>query len=153
MYGSTCIEAVSGIRPDTWQWIDGRPNLEATKEAKAEKEALIAERLFKTTSEENDLNEKREAIREANKDRFEDLITVLHNASKYTGDFCSEMSRNIDAADFFTTLYDGILSPNQFQIVREIWGKNTGGRKNSKAYKVAVALFDEKFDDEDEDEE
>lgn len=142
-YGSTCIEAVSGMRPDTWTWTDGRPDYEATLEAKVEKEARIAD----YEASQQALDEKREAIRETNRTKFAELIEVLQGASKYQGDFCDNMARDIANDGFSNVLYDGILSDRMFTIVREIWGKQTGGRMNSKAYKAAVAVFDEKFDD------
>lgn len=143
IYGSTCIEAVSGMRPDTWTWTDGRPDYEATKKAEAEKEAEIAEYIARNKA----LNEKREAIREMNRTKFAELIEVLHNASRYEGDFCDNMARDIANDGSSNVLYEGILGDRAFTIVREIWGKQMGGRMNSKAYKAAVAEFDEKFDD------
>lgn len=55
------------------------------------------------------------------------------------------MARDIANDGSTNELYEGILSPYAYDIVREIWGKQTGGRMNSKAYKAAVTEFDEKF--------
>jgi hypothetical protein len=144
-YGSTCIEVVSGIRPDSWTWIDGRPNLEATKETLTEKEARIADQIARQQA----LDEKREGIRQVNQKKFAELIEVLRVASRYKGDFCDNMARDIASDGYTNELYEGILSPYAYGIIREIWGKQTGGRMNSKAYEAAVAEFDEKFDEGD----
>ncbi len=137
-YGSTCIEVVSGIRPDNWEWVNGKADEQATRKSLAEKEQAQQEYIARNQT----LDEKREGIREVNRIRYAELVNVLNNAQ---GDFCSEMARNISNDGFSTELYEGILSPRQFQIVREIWGKQTGGRMNSKAYKAAVVEFDQKF--------
>lgn len=139
-YGSTCIEVVSGIRPDDWTWVDGRPNLEATKETLVEKEARIADQIARQKA----LDEKREGVRQVNQKKFAELIEVLRNASRYEGDFCDDMACDV-ANDGSTNELEVILSPRAYDIIREIWGKQTGGRMNSKAYKAAVAEFDEKF--------
>lgn len=141
-YGSTCIEVASGIRPDNWVWVDGKANEQATRKSVAEKEATRLEYIAKNKA----LDKLREGIRSQNQAMYAKLINVLNNASKHQGDFCSEMARNIEVAGFSTDLFDGILSPRKFDIVREIWGKQTGGRMNSKKYNAAVVEFDEKFD-------
>lgn len=143
-YGSTCIEAVSGIRPDNWVWVDGKANEQATRQSLAEKEQATQERI----EAQQVLEAQRESVRQANQAQYADLIEVLNGASRYHGDFCSSMVETLVNASFSTELYEGILSPRQYQIVREIWGKQTGGRINSKAYKAAVAEFDRKFDNE-----
>lgn len=142
-YGSTCIEAVSGIHPDNWVLVDGKGDEKATRKSLAEKEQARQERIEAQQA----LEQQRENIRQANQTRYADLIEVLHNTSRYHGDFCSSMVERLVNASFSTELYEGILSPGQFQIVREIWGKQTGGRKNSKAYEAAVAEFDRRFDE------
>lgn len=144
-YGSTCIEAVSDIRPDNWVWVDGKANEKATRQSLTEKKQARQERIAKEAA----LTELREGIRQANRDRFAEVINVLKNASSSEGDFCHNIARNIETDGFETDLYL-ILGQYPYNIVREIWGKQTGGRKNSKAYKAAVVEFDEKFDDEEE---
>lgn len=141
-YGSTCIEVASGIRPDNWVWVDGKANEKATHKSLAEKEQERQEYIARNKA----LDELREGIRNQNQAVYAELINVLNNASKYQGDFCFEIARNIEVDGFSTDLFDGILSPRQFDIIREVWGKQTGGRMNSKAYKAAVVEFDEKFD-------
>lgn len=136
-YGSTCIEAVSGIRPDNWIWVDGKANEKATHKSLAEKEAIRLEYIARNKA----LDELREGIREQNRQTYEELINLLENT---TGDFCADMARTIKNDGFSIDLFS-ILSPRQFDIVREVWGKYDG-RKNSKAYKAAVAEFDTKFD-------
>lgn len=143
VYGSTCIEIVSDIHPDDWVWVDGCPNLEATKETLIEKEARIADQIARQQA----LDEKREGIRQVNREKFAELINVLRNASRNEGDFCDNMARDIANDGSTNELYEGILSPRAYDVIREIWGKQTGGRKNSKAYKAAVVEFDEKFDE------
>ncbi len=140
-YGSTCIETISGIRPDNWKWIDGKANEKATRKSLAEKEATRLEYIARNKA----LNELREGIRSQNQETFAELLNVLRNTSRYSDDFCAEMARNIETDGFSTDLFKGILSPRQFDIVREVWGKYDG-RKNSRAYKAAVAEFDIKFD-------
>lgn len=137
-YGSTCIEAVSGIRPDNWVWVDGKANEKATHKSLVEKEAIRLEYIAKNKA----LDELREGIREQNRQTYEELINLLESSR---GDFCVDMARTIKTDGFSTDLYKGILSPRQFEIVREVWGKYDG-RKNSKAYKAAIAEFDTKFD-------
>lgn len=138
-YGSTCIEAVSGIREGDWEWANGQPSLEAT-EAKLQ-------RIAEQTARNEALAQQREATRAANQAKYIELINVLNNASRYIGDFCWSMADCIWNAGYSTKLTD-ILSENQFRIVREIWGKRTGGRGGSKAYNAAVLEFDQKFDQE-----
>lgn len=138
-YGSTCIEAVSGIHPDKWVLKDGRYDEAATRQSLAEKEAVRQERITKDKA----LDEMREGIREANRTRYAELINVLNNASRYDGDFCSEMARTIANDGFSTELCD-ILSYRMYAIVRDIWAK-TYGRSGSKAYNAGAAEFDEKF--------
>lgn len=140
-YGSTCIEVASGIRPDNWEWVEGIADEQATRKKLAEKEQ---ERQELATLRET-LELVIETTRKTNAAKFGELINVLKNASRYTGDFCWEMASTIEDARGSTKL-DDIFSFNQLDIVREIWGKQTGGRKNSKAYKVAVVEFDAKFD-------
>ena len=141
-YGSICIERVSGIHPDNWVWVDGKADEKATRKSMAEKEQERQEYIAKNKA----LDELREGIRKQNQAVYAELINVLNNASKYDGDFCSEMARNIKTDGFSTDLCEGILSPGQFDIVREIWGKQIGRRMNSKKYKAAVIEFDGKFD-------
>jgi hypothetical protein len=135
-YGSTCIEAVSGISPT--DWVDG--DEQKTRKSLAAKAQANQERAAKSAA----LNELRESIRQANRAEYAELITVLNNASRYEGDFCSEMAKNIGNDGFSRNLND-ILSYRQFNIVRDIYGKAVGGRSNSKAYNIAVEEFDRKF--------
>lgn len=141
LYGSTCIEVVSGIRPDNWEWVEGKANLQATRKSLAKKEAEKQERFRKIVAHEAAMK----VVRETNAVKFVELINVLKNASRNNFDFCYSMALEIEEATVSTEL-DGIFSPNQFDIVREIWGKQTGGRKNSNAYKAATAEFDAKFE-------
>jgi len=142
-YGSTCIEVVSGIKPSDWMLVGGKGNEQATRKRLADMEAAMRDYNARQAA----LDVERDGVRQANRVRYEELINVLNNASRYRGDFCSEMARLISSCGSSAELYDGILSPRQFDVVREIWGKTVGGRKNSKAYKAAVAEFDERFDD------
>jgi len=140
-YGSTCIQRVSGINPNDYVWKDGQPNEEATKikQSKNTKQnayTLEASRLHK---------ENMAATQAYNHNKYEDLIRCLHQASKYEGDFCDNIRNDILEATAGTVLDEDILSPNVYQITREIWAKQTGGRKNSKAYKEALVIFDESF--------
>ncbi len=142
-YGSTCVEVVSGVRPDAWQWVEGKPNYEATQKSLADKEAERLEFIHNNTV----LEEERRIVRKTNQVKFEELINVLNNASKYPGDFCSNMAENIGRDGSTNDLYK-ILGHNPYNIIREIWGKQTGGRMNSKKYNVAVDEFDQKFDED-----
>jgi len=143
-YGSTCIEVVSGIKPAAWVLVGGKGDERATHKSLADKEAAMRDYDARQAA----LEVERESIRQANRVRYEELINVLNNASRYRGDFCSEMAQIVSSCGSSAELYDGILSPGQFDAVRDIWGKVVGGRKNSKAYKAAVAEFDEKFDEQ-----
>lgn len=141
-YGSECIEVVTGIGKD-YQVFKGRELDRAGSLAKkAEAEQKRQERIQK----QQELDQLREGIRQTNQTRYASLISVLNNASKYQGDFCSEMARTI-GNDGFSTELSEILSWNQLRIVREIWGKQYG-RMNSKAYEAGVTEFDEKFNKE-----
>ena len=84
-----------------------------------------------------------------NRVRFARLINLLKNRSRYQGDFCWEMARAVET-HIGIELYNDILSPRQFEVVREVWGKTTGDRRNSKAYKAAVEEFDRLFDASDD---
>lgn len=137
-YGSTCIEAVSGIHPDEWIWKGDYYDESATRKSLAEKEATRLDYIARNKA----LDEKREITRQINRTKFAELINVLNN---YMSDFTSDMARNI-ANDGSSNDLNSILSDRQFQIVREIWGKRTGGRMNTKAYNVAIAEFDAKFE-------
>lgn len=141
-YGSECIEKVTGIGKDDQVFNGQTLDVEASKARKAEREQARLDHIARNKA----LEEKRENIRQSNRIRYSELINVLNNASRYNGDFCSEMACNISNDGFSTELYEGILSPRQFQIVREIWGKTTGGRMNSKKYNIAVSEFDKNFD-------
>lgn len=144
-YGSTCIEAVSGIRPDKWtQDRDGRYN-EVSTVLVVEKEKAEREQMRLANEE---LEWLRDANHKTNQVKYVELINVLKNESRYQGDFCSEMARLIEYNRFSTNL-DDALSDRQIMIIQEIWGKVVGGRKNSKAYNLAVAEFDKKFDPQD----
>lgn len=136
-YGSSCIEAVSGIREDDWEWAGGQPSLEATEA----KQRRMAERDARNMAWEAQC----EANRAANRNLYAELINALKNASRYRGDFCWSMASQLANAGYSTNLVD-IFSDNQYRIVRDIWGKQTGGRSNSKAYQAAVLEFDRKFD-------
>lgn len=142
-YGSTCVEVVSGFRPDAWEWVDGKPDYEATKKSQEKKEAELLEFIRNNTV----LEEQRKSIQQANQVKFEELINVLESASRYPGDFCSNMAEGIGRDGSTNDLHE-ILWENQCCTVREIWGKQTGGRMNSKKYQAAVDEFDQKFDDE-----
>lgn len=143
-YGSECIEVVTGVGRDHWVLRNGNElDIQASQQREAEAERKRQERI----QAQEELARKREAIRDGNKAKFARLINVLNNVSHYPGDFCSEMARTIGNDGFSTNLYD-ILSPGQFRIVREVWGKTLGGRMNSKAYNAAVAEFDTLFDEE-----
>lgn len=135
-YGSTCIEAVSGIAPS--DWIEG--DEEKTRKSLATKAQANQERITKQAA----LNELRESIRQANRTEYAELINVLNKASRYQGDFCSEMARAIETDGFSRNLND-ILTYRQFNIIRDIYGKAVGGRSNSKAYNTAITEFDNKF--------
>ncbi len=68
------------------------------------------------------------------------LTQVLQGQSRHEGDFCFNMAKHFDAGLSVDELPD-----NAARIVREIWGKATGGRRGSKAYDGAVNAFDERF--------
>lgn len=138
-YGSTCIEAVSGIRPDNWVFVDGKPNFEASLKAEDTRQAERQDLARRNV----ELEEKRHQIQEQNAVKFAELLNVL---SANSWDFCLAMIETITRNGSTNDLHE-ILSPRQYEIVREIWGKTVGGRKNSKAYKAAIAEFDQKFDD------
>jgi hypothetical protein len=142
-YGSTCIEVVSGIRPASWVVRNGRGDEQATLQRQAEQEQRRAER----DAQRKITEAAQEATRQNNRTRYAELIEVLQNASRQPGDFCSDVARQIANEGNASELsgHDGILSSRQYAIAREIWGKVTGGRMNSKAYKAAVAEFDKKF--------
>lgn len=146
-YGSTCIERVTGIGIDYQVYNDGEFDLEASQQRKAEVEArreaeskAFVEHI-RTTQENQDTN----------REKYAELICVLEQASNYEPgnplknypDFCWDIARQIEACGSTTDLR-GMFSPNQFNVIRDIWGKQSG-RKNSKAFKAAVAEFDEKF--------
>jgi hypothetical protein len=140
-YGSTCVEYVSGIHPSKWQWVDGKGDEKATRKSLAEKEAE-REALIESNKA---ITAKREEIQAANRVRFAELIEALDFGSKSPGDFCHNMARSIENDGSTTDLYE-ILGDRPYNIVREIWGKQAG-RMNSKKYEAAVAIFDEKYDD------
>lgn len=135
-YGSTCIEAVSGVHPDNWVFTNGRGDFAATKLSVAEKEA----KRLAAQQKEAERIAKVEAIRKANAERYAGLVNVLRNVSKYNGDFCDSMADSI-LADGWSTELDQILRGRAYSIVRDIWAK-AHGRKNSAGYTEALACFD-----------
>jgi len=137
-YGSSCYEAVSGLRASDWVWADGKPSPEATEA----KQRRIAGKIARSEARE----QQREATRAANRERFAELIEALLTVSRNQGDFCWSMADQVTNAGYGTKLSE-ILSDRQIEIVRNIWGKQAG-RRNSKAYKAAVKEFDAKFDPE-----
>lgn len=144
IYGSECIEKVTGIGKDDQVFHGQELDYTASLKRKQDREQKFEEAKHRA----QELETRRTNIRQKNQSRYEELINVLNSASRYNGDFCSQMAANIQNDGFSTILYDGILSHNQYNIVRDIWGKTVGGRRNSKAYKAAVAEFDTKFDEE-----
>lgn len=136
-YGSTCIEAVSGIHPDNWIFSNGRYDHAATKLSVAEKEA----KRMAAQQKEAERVARVEALRSANQDRYAELIAVLEGQSSHKGDFCDSMASSI-RCDPFDTALEKILRGRSYSIVRDIWGKATGGRRGSKAYESAIEKFD-----------
>lgn len=136
-YGSTCIEAVSGIHPDRWVFSNGRYDHAATQLSVAEKDAKRTD----AQQKEAERVAKVEATRKANQERYSDLIAVLKSQSQRSGDFCDSMAGSIKA-DGWSTDLEQILRGRSYSIVRDIWGKTTGGRRGSKAYEAALEKFD-----------
>jgi len=136
-YGSTCIEAVSGIHPDNWIFSNGRGDFTASKLSVAEKEA----KRMAAQQKEADRVAKVEAVRKANQEHYAELIAVLESQSQRPGDFCDSMAGSIKA-DGWSVHLEQILRGRSYSIVRDIWGKATGGRRGSKAYEAALEKFD-----------
>jgi hypothetical protein len=86
------------------------------------------------------LEAEREAAQLAEEARLEAengwLIDILIRESHSAGDFCSSVAADLRRK----TIAD--LSPRCLDIVRDIYGKATGGRKGSKKFEAAVAEFD-----------
>lgn len=139
IYGSECIEKVTGIASEFQVFKGNALDLEASKARKEEKANRIAEQIKRN----RDLETLRNSIREQNKAKFAELISLLESNSWQEGDFCYEMARNIAHNGFNTNLND-ILSYRQFNIVQEIWAKQYG-RSNSKGYKAGLEEFESKF--------
>ena len=140
-YGSSCIEAVTGIGKD-YQVFKGQEfDLEASKQRKAEAEAKRQERIAQGKAD----AERRARNQAHNHKVYEDLIDTLRFASNRAWDFADSVANQIVEATGNTELYKGILSPRQFEIVVEIWSKTEGGRRGSKAYKKAEREFFVKF--------
>lgn len=142
-YGSTCIERILGIAPEYWVVNSGKVDDEATQKKFNDAQDELVQQQLKN----QEVEEKMVQVRKHNSTRYNKLINVLKAASQHNGDFCSQMAGYIENATVSIHLYEGILSPNQFDYVRLIWGKETGGRRGSKKFEAAVAEFDEKFDE------
>ena len=135
-YGSDCIEVVTGIGKD-YQVFNGKDlNLEASKAKKAQSESDKAARLAQYEASRKAAYE----VQQANTIRFEEVIYLLENTP---GDFCASVVGQIKRSETSTELYD-ILSPRQFDIVGEIYGK-AFGRKGSKGYEAGINEFYEKY--------
>lgn len=69
------------------------------------------------------------------------IIDVLSRNTN--SEFCQSIARELETAPSFPKLRGRV-----YDIVRDIYGKETGGRSGSKKWKEAVARFDERFETE-----
>ncbi len=128
VYGSECITAVLGIRPDKFQYTNGAVDIDKTREMIAAKEAKVQAQLV-----ENARLEQEQEAREVKYTALNaEVISVLEQSG---GAFANDMADCLKAWSITT------LSDRQFQIVGDIFAKYFG-RRNSKAYNEAWDRFE-----------
>ena len=137
-YGSECIEVVTGIGKD-YQVFNGKElDLKASKAKKAQTESDRQTRLAKYEARQNAIR----TTQKINAIKFEEVIYLLENTP---GDFAASVVNQIKQSEQ-SELTD-MLSPRQFDIAAEIYGK-AFGRKGSKGYEAGVNEFYAKYDKE-----
>jgi hypothetical protein len=140
--GSDCIRKVGDSRLESALKLAEKARRKAAAQTKrqAEWEAKRPEREAQATEWARQQAERAaqvEASRAEMTARNGWLLDVLRAASRYDGDFCSNMARSLETAAI------GSLSDRAYSIVREIYGK-ARGRMGSAAFEAAVAEFDNK---------
>jgi hypothetical protein len=132
IYGSECINKVSGRSVNGWVVRDGVID-EAATESRDKEQLEKQHRIDELAS----INAKK-ALDKATRCQSENswLIAVL---ATQPGQFCSDVAKQLE-----TTLLDE-FSDRQLNIMADIFGK-FHGRYNSKKYNAAIDLFWDKFD-------
>lgn len=82
----------------------------------------------------------RESRKAASRATLAPLAAVLRAHSKHESDFCASMAKHLEAGDPLDE-----LPPRAQSIVSDIWCRNNGGRRNSKAYAAAEEEFQRRF--------
>jgi hypothetical protein len=82
----------------------------------------------------------RQDVAAANSAHFKPLADLLAGNSRQEGDFCSSIAKDLREG---THIND--VPARAAAITRDIWSKQMGGRRGSKAYEQAAAEFDSRF--------